>query len=304
MTLGRCLFLAAFIVPAGSGAARAADRDSVYAAPVRMTTLPDGRRINLLCEGNGGPTVLLEAGWSDGMLAWRRVQPLIARHGRVCAYDRAGLGFSDPSLEARDTLHIVEDLEALVASEKLPAPYVVVGYSMGGLTARLFADRNIDRMAGLVLVEPSTEYQAEQFRAALPRRPPARPQPSPEPTDLPRAVIDIQTRLKATASYQHTVLSELIGMQTAGSAQVAASRRSYGALPLVVLTSAENSGETSYSLQERQAFQTLWRGLHEGVAALSTRGAQRLVPGTSHLIILEKPQVVAAAVAEVIAAAP
>ncbi len=117
-------------------------------------------------------------------------------------------------------------------------------------------------------------------------------------------MIDIQTRLKATASYQHTVLSELIGMQTAGSAQVAASRRSYGALPLVVLTSAENSGETSYSLQERQAFQTLWRGLHEGVAALSTRGAQRLVPGASHLIILEKPQVVAAAVAEVIAAAP
>lgn len=118
-----------------------------------------GRRLRIHCEGplGEGPTVVLEAG-SFGLAAdWAEVQKRLTAQGVAsCAYDRAGMGFSDPGPQPRDGLAIVGDLEKLLAAADVPGPYVLVGHSMAGLHVRLFAVRNPDKVAGLVLVDAAT----------------------------------------------------------------------------------------------------------------------------------------------------
>lgn len=124
-----------------------------------------GRSLRLVCEGpeGPGPTVILEAG-SFGLAAdWAEVQKRLTAQGvRSCAYDRAGMGFSDPGPLPRDGLAIASDLEKLLSAAKVKAPYVLVGHSMAGLHVRLFAVRNRDKVAGIVLVDAATPEATDQ----------------------------------------------------------------------------------------------------------------------------------------------
>lgn len=123
-----------------------------------------GRRLRLVCEGpaSARPVVILEAG-SFGLAAdWAEVQKRLTAQGvRSCAYDRAGLGFSDPGPQPRDGVAIASDLEKLLEAADIPGPYVLVGHSMAGLHVRLFAARNPGKVAGLVLVDAATPEAAD-----------------------------------------------------------------------------------------------------------------------------------------------
>jgi pimeloyl-ACP methyl ester carboxylesterase len=87
------------------------------------------------------------------------VQPKIARHTRVCSYDRAALGFSDPAGPPRDAAAIVRDLHALLRGANVRPPYVVVGWSSGGLYSRLYQYRYPTEVAGLVEIDPDNEFE-------------------------------------------------------------------------------------------------------------------------------------------------
>ena len=118
-----------------------------------------GRSLRILCRGPRGerPLVVLEAGLWGFSAAWDAVQKKLAAEGvRSCAYDRAGLGFSDPGPEPRDGLAIVSDLEALLKAANEPGPYILVGHSMAGLHIRFFAVRHPDQVKGLVLVDATS----------------------------------------------------------------------------------------------------------------------------------------------------
>jgi pimeloyl-ACP methyl ester carboxylesterase len=119
-----------------------------------------GRRLHLLCQGpasDRGPLVLMESGAFGFSADWDSVQRKLAAEGvRSCAYDRAGLGFSDPGPGPRDSHAIVGDQEKLLAAAGLKGPYVLVGHSMAGLHLRLFAVRHPQEVAGLVLVDATT----------------------------------------------------------------------------------------------------------------------------------------------------
>ncbi|MDR3509963.1 MAG: alpha/beta hydrolase [Caulobacteraceae bacterium] len=105
-------------------------------------------------QGGAGPLVLLEAGSFGFSADWAVVQQRLAAQGyRSIAYDRAGLGLSDPGPAPRDGLAIAEDLERLLAVIGEPGPYVLVGHSMAGLHLHLFAGRNRAKVAGAVLVD-------------------------------------------------------------------------------------------------------------------------------------------------------
>jgi len=123
-----------------------------------------GRRLRIVCEGprGTGPTVILEAGAFGFAADWASVQARLTRQGvRSCAYDRAGLGYSDPGPRPRDGLAATQDLERLLVAAHEPGPYVLVGHSMAGLRVRLFAVRNPDKVAGLVLVDATTPEATE-----------------------------------------------------------------------------------------------------------------------------------------------
>jgi pimeloyl-ACP methyl ester carboxylesterase len=111
-------------------------------------------RLHCLVMGEGSPAVVFESGLMSTVLSWKDSQPAIAKTTRTISYDRSGLGWSDPGPETRDADQIVRELRELLDRARIPAPYVLVGHSFGGLTSRLFAARYPQEVSGLVLIDP------------------------------------------------------------------------------------------------------------------------------------------------------
>ena len=123
-----------------------------YPPPGQMVDV-GGYRLHIYCLGEGSPTVILDTLFPGTVSNWAWVQPEIAQTTRVCAYDRAGLGWSDSGPEPRDALQHARELHTLLANAGEAGPYVLVGHSLGGLSVRMFADQYPDEVAGMVLVE-------------------------------------------------------------------------------------------------------------------------------------------------------
>ena len=119
-----------------------------------------GRRMRIVCMGPqtaGQPTIVLEAGAFGFAADFGTVQDQLTAKGlRNCAYDRAGMGYSDPSPDPRDGVAIAQDLEKLLAAARIPGPYVLVGHSMAGLRLREFNGRNPGKVVGVVMVDAAT----------------------------------------------------------------------------------------------------------------------------------------------------
>lgn len=291
--------------------------------PARLVRLPDGRRMNLYCLGSGAPTVVLDAGWNGGIGSWGSVQPALSRISRTCAFDRAGMGFSDPGRPPRDSLAIVSDLRQMLQAARIPGPYILVGHSMGALDMRLFAALHTKDIAGLVLVDPASEHQdarmggrndallaklkacAEAAEAGklIPGAPDdARCAPPPRAA-LPEAVRTRLIALERSPGYQRTLFSEYENIATRDSDEIDATRAPLGDLPLIVLTAEKTGLGPNMTPEQQVAVSGLWRRMHDETAALSRRGENRLVMGSGHLIQVEKPEAVIAAVGEVVALA-
>lgn len=126
-----------------------------------------GRRLHLHCTGEGkGPTVVLETGRFNTSGIWALVQDEIVPFARVCTYDRAGYGWSDPDPEPRTGERVAADLHRLLQAAEIPGPYLLVGHSLGGIYVRYFAQQYPDRVAGVILVDPHTEGEV---RGQLPK---------------------------------------------------------------------------------------------------------------------------------------
>jgi pimeloyl-ACP methyl ester carboxylesterase len=128
-----------------------------YPPPSEMVDV-GGSSMHLYCTGEGGaPTVVMDAGLGGTVLDWQLVQPEVAKFARVCTYDRAGMGWSDPGDQPRTSQQIVEELHALLNKAGVEGPYVLVGHSFGGTNVQLYASRYADEVAGMVLVDSATE---------------------------------------------------------------------------------------------------------------------------------------------------
>jgi pimeloyl-ACP methyl ester carboxylesterase len=116
-----------------------------------------GRRLHLLCRGEGAPTVVFEASGFGSHTIYGAAFDGAASHGRACAYDRAGMGYSDPNPNGMDAKTLTSDLERLLKNAGARPPFVLVGMSAGGLVVRLFAHRHQDQTMGMVLVDAMPE---------------------------------------------------------------------------------------------------------------------------------------------------
>ena len=115
---------------AGAQTAPSNPEPSIYAARQQTAILPSGRTVNYLCTGVGTPTVILTAGLNDSNFVWHGVQPQMSEAGRVCSWDRAGVGFSDASPEVQDTQHVEQDLEDWLSAADITGPFIMVGHSI------------------------------------------------------------------------------------------------------------------------------------------------------------------------------
>ena len=133
-----------------------------YPPPGRLVEI-DGHRMHLWCTGAGSPTVVLISGLGGWSLDWSRVQPEVAKSTRVCSYDRPGFGWSDTHASSLTPDGIVSDLHALLQAAGIRGPYVLVGQSVGGIYARLFATRYPSEVTGMVFVDSAHEEQYSRY---------------------------------------------------------------------------------------------------------------------------------------------
>jgi len=146
--------LAAGVVYQFVGARRSARR---YAPPGIMIDV-GGQHLHLACAGKGRPTVLFESGIAASSLSWARVRPDVATFTRTCAYDRAGLGWSEPGRAPRTVARMLAELRAVLANAADDRSAVLVGHSFGALLVCAYASAHPDDIAGLVLLDPPSEW--------------------------------------------------------------------------------------------------------------------------------------------------
>jgi pimeloyl-ACP methyl ester carboxylesterase len=244
-----------------------------------------GRSLHLRCTGTGTPTVLLQpgAGEFSSNMGW--IGPAVAQSTRVCVYDRAGRGWSEPADAPQDGAALATDLHALLARAHIPGPYVLAGHSFGGLYTLAFAARYPDEVAGMVLLDSSAPKPAVN---------PAKPK-APGSYDLMShlsAVVATSAEVGLTRLYAHveagtlpprsrdeirasiakadTVKSTVDEYVQANTAmEQAAQLTDFAAKPLVVLTAGDGSAPDWFAKQDR-------------LAALSTNSAHHVIAGAVH----------------------
>ena len=320
------LGLFATLLGLGAEAAQPVD-PRPYLHAQQLVDVGNGRRLNLYCSGTGSPTVVLDGAIGSSMYTWHKVQPALARHVRVCSYDRSGYGFSDPGGLPHTTSANVRDLHALLTNAHVPPPYVLAAHSLNGFDAWLFADRYRRDVAGMVLIDPSEVdedrfaaiYGKKKFAAGLAadlaflrscdrkaNRHELKPGDDcvggPPDPNVPAALDRIQRQRQLSPKIWDAVLSERASL-VADLREVRSEQRAYGDLPLIILTAgaaedaAKQNGATNAQIV---AAKRLWKQLRDRDAARSNLGVNCTVPGATHYIQIEKPDVVIRAVLEVV----
>ncbi|MBZ5603113.1 MAG: alpha/beta hydrolase [Acidobacteriia bacterium] len=287
-----------------------------------------GVAFHLDCSGSGKPTVILESGMSVPAAGWALVQPEIARFTRVCSYDRAGYGWSDPSSRPRTSIEIAKELAALLNAAGEAGPYVVTGHSFGGYNVRVFAGMNRADVVGMVLVDASHGDEGERLEALLPaplRERERKDQQREEWLDRIETPVLIHLgieRLKAAAGWDRpdglprelrrelSYLEQQSKSRSAVDAEDKASGQSwaqvraagnFGSLPLVVLTAGEPyDPDPLLTKAQMDQQRDLWiHVLQADEARLSTNGRQIVVADSGHMIPFERPGAVVSAIREV-----
>jgi pimeloyl-ACP methyl ester carboxylesterase len=288
--------------------------ERAYPPPGEMVDV-GGYSLHINCVGQGSPTVVLDAGSGGFSAQWVRVQQEVSGTTRVCSYDRAGMGWSEMGPDPRDAKQITSELHTLLGKAGIEGPYVLGGHSFGGMYMQTYAHRYPDEVAGVVLVDSSTDpdqfsqrqkaqdsnepqkqrsavvSQLVRFGVSLPARlgivrllsklDPA----SPELPQQQREQIDALT--PSTRQFTTSILEFLAPTQTLRLG----SPGSLGNKPLAVVT----AGESEPSWLKRQ----------DELATLSSNSIHHVVKGATHTSLLydrSDSQATSTAIDEVVAA--
>jgi pimeloyl-ACP methyl ester carboxylesterase len=311
----------------------------IYQSPQRLVAIDGSRRLNLYCVGSGSPTVLLEAGSGNGMAVWRLVQAEIAKFTQVCAYDRAGLGFSDAATRPSDVRNMTDDLHRLLLAADIPRPIVFVGHSLGGEIAVLLAATYPDELAGAVLADPGFAGMVQELQAELPpAHRTAIADAMKSSLERQRACLDLArdgkltepeteaakqcvglsgaadeaarsaARMLALPRVWEAMISEMSSYVPGGdgsdvnSAELAAVAFSFGDKPLIVLTRGRTEGAPGVPPDAVAGVEAAWKAGHARLAAASSRGEIVVVPGAGHYIQFGRPDAVIDAARRVVLA--
>jgi pimeloyl-ACP methyl ester carboxylesterase len=267
-----------------------------------------GRKMHIYCVGTGTPTVVLDSGLGDSYLSWKKVQPQIARFTRVCSYDRAGLGYSDPSPQPRTSKVIAQELNSLLKAADISPPYVLVGHSMGGYNVRVFASLYRDQVAGMVLVDASHPDQENRFPAGLKDLEGSWQREiqfvaSTTPFGIPRllGLCESDPSERASDCNWHSAREQLAEIRRfPESAAEASQTGSLGDIPLAVLSHDPDKPSNDLPADLAKPTNEAWEKMQEELAHLSTRGTQTIAKNSSHYIQFDRPDMVIEAVRNVV----
>ena len=285
------------VVTAAAGATYqwlATRRDLAATPPPGLLVDVGGHRLHVWCTGAGGPAVILDNGLGGSTAGWGYVQPDVARFTRVCSYDRAGMGYSDPGPTPRTARRIASELAELLTRSGITGPVVLVGASIAGFDVRVFASDHPERAAGLVLVDGSHEDDVH------PVPPIARFVPllstggalrllgmsfGDRIETLPPSVRQYAQATRFRAAGYQAAADEITHVQESAE-EVRRSRRKL-TIPVLVVTGAQGADAN-------------WRRLQQDQAALSERGCLIVAERSGHVVQVDQPKIVVDAIRTVV----
>ena len=234
-----------------------------------------GRRLHISCTGAGSPTVILEAGMGDSAATWKAIQPAVAEFTRVCAYDRAWRGTSDPDprTEFRTARAVVDDLGRLLREASITGPFVMVGHSFGGAYIRGYAKKFPRDVAGMVLIDSTHELQYIRIASTGFVLPPMAPSQNPERTDVVAALEEI------------------------------AQEKWRSDIPLIVLTHGQpiaSQAIPNMTPEQAARIEELWLELQRELAGRSAQGRVVIAEKSGHYVHVDEPGLVIQAIREVV----
>lgn len=254
-----------------------------------------GYRLHINCTGSGSPTVVIVAGAGDWSTTWGGVvQPEVAKTTRVCTYDRAGLGWSEPGPLPSDAARFARELHTLLQNANVPGPYVMVGHSLGGLVVRLFVHDYASEVSGVVLIDSmnpkqvteSQSHSAAQqlsFQALLAR------------FGIARLLVKlgIFPRVPEAAYYPLYIRPQSLQAsakeyeELPASAVEAAAVKTFGDLPLIVLTAKLNNIPG-------------WPEWQRELLQLSSNSQHLFAENSGHTIQTDEPKAAVAAILQMV----
>jgi pimeloyl-ACP methyl ester carboxylesterase len=275
----------------------------VYPPPGKLVDV-GGYRLHINCTGTDAPTVVIDAGLGDWSTMWAWVQPEVAKTTRVCTYDRAGNGWSDDGPLPRNAVQYAKELHTLLHEANIPVPYVLVGHSLGGFSVRVFTDMYPSEVAGVVLID---SMSPRQFPQSSTNTTPQMGSQSPaftifpalariglvrflvRPLGLiphlpPQVESAYLSRMVRPSNLQTYLGDESQGMPE--SARQAEAVRTFGDLPLIVLTARQNNIPG-------------WQEWQAELLQLSSN-SQQMFAESGHNIEIEQPEAAIAAIVKMV----
>lgn len=266
-----------------------------------------GYRLHLDCRGEGSPTVVMDAGLGGASLDWSLVQPALQKTTRVCVYDRAGMGWSDPRVAVPTPSRLATELHTLLSNAGEAAPFVLVGHSLAGKNVRLFAAAFPSEVSGMILIDARSEHidaqmsatDTEGFNTALKAQ--AVGYSLGRRVGLARllggALIGQKLLPEDIASQMQLLETEPSAIDESYAEGIARSadddalaKQSLGAMPLTVIAAEQTMTGLSG-----------WAAAQDSLAQLSTKGRLVIANGSGHYVQLEQPDLVISNIEQVLA---
>lgn len=324
------IIITSILLVAGNIVQRRATADDFeqFPAPGQLVGV-DGRQLHIFCQGEGSPTVIADAGNGDFSLTWGLVQPEVAKLARICVYDRAGYGWSDPNPAPRTAQRMAAELHTLLQNAEIEGPYILVGHSLGGLNVRMYASLYPEGVVGVVLVDAAHEESLTRFPAEFTQilkqqngtrvvmqlmaqfgifrlmGESAGEQFLPEHIkQLPEDQQTVYLMLTSHPNFFATARAEMDSFAESGH-QVS-QMGDLGDLPLVVLSARDaQSAEAMQAAGAPDDFpvdeiQAAAQALQRDLASLSTNSTHLLVADSGHFIQLDRPDQVIAAIQQIL----
>ncbi len=278
--------------------------DVSFAPPGKLVDV-NGRTMHINCIGNKSPSIILDSGAGGFSLEWKNIQANLSHYARVCAYDRAGYGWSDMGLLPRTTKRIVNELHTLLQNAGIHGPYILVGHSFGGFTAQYFARRFYDEIAGIVLIDSSHEEQVYRLpengkdvvRRTLHQDRSNMVTHSVLNEHYPEEEVAVAQQLMSRWSSMLTWREEMANYALSSRQLRDIHDEPLPDVPLVVLSRGKRVWpETDYG----DAMEASWKELQDDLIHLNHHSTHVIAENSGHLIHLDEPELVEDAIQDVL----
>ena len=257
--------------PTSDAISSAAPSATAEPADPNLVSIGD-RSLWVECTGEESPTIVMESGLGGDHRTWERIAPELAATARVCVYDRAGIADSDPAPGTRTAADAVDDVRALLEAAEIEPPYVLVGFSFGGIVTQLHASMYPDDVAGIVLVESNHPLEATQFAEHL--------TPAQVESDREAALGNPES------------LDVFAGMDEAAAAGPLPD------VPLVVVTAGISEGWPPD--WDAETFDALRAAQQADLATFTSQGSQVIAESSAHHVPSQEPGTIVRAIEQVL----